>query len=84
MAPTLTASAPAMSRTTSSLMAAFQVIINGRFWVITEDNSGGVRFHTASKKPLSLNRCLVQSHSCNLPWKPKTENRGTSAFNIHR
>ena len=25
-----------MSRTTSGLLAAFQVIINGRFWVITE------------------------------------------------
>ncbi len=45
------------------------------------DGSGGACFRTASLKPLSLNRCLVQSHSCNLPWKPKTENRGKSAFN---
>ena len=45
-----------------------------------EDDSGGVRFRTASMKPLSLNRCLVQRRFCNPALKPKTENRGTSAF----
>ena len=49
-----------------------------------ENDSGGVRFRTASKKSLSLNRCLVQSHFCNLPSKPKPENREKSAFNTRR
>jgi hypothetical protein len=45
------------------------------------DGSRGAWFRTASLKLLSLNRCLVQRTLCNLPWKPKPENRGTSAFN---
>ena len=45
-----------------------------------ENDSEGVRFRTASTEPLSLDRCLVQSNFCNPALKPKTENRGTSAF----
>ena len=38
MAPRLRTSKPEMSRTTSGEMAGFQVIMNGRIWVITEAN----------------------------------------------
>jgi proteic killer suppression protein len=38
-------------------------------------------FHTASMKPLSLDRCLVQSvRLCRLIRKPKTESREWNAF----